>query len=413
MNDNNINNGFGMPTSEQPMMGQTPSPVMEINPQPVMNSTPEPVIDINSQPVMGPTPMPTMDMNPQPVVEPAPMPTMDVNPQPVMGPAPMPTMDINPQPVVEPAPMPAMDINPQPVVEPAPMPVVEPMPQPAMPEQPQFAPTPTEPPVQNAFNQPMNNPYPNPTPEFNQVQPTNGGTGNILKDKKVLIIGGIALLLIVGIILYFTVFKKSDKKYNDIDDYYKEQEKIEERINKNFELKDYKILDGILIELKNNNSETINADIKVEFFDEAGTPVDVQSSYIFYLVGNGTGYTKVSTYGVKNYSTYKVTAKLDHASYAKTYNDKIKIVSSNETDDDYVFQIKNEADTKLKSVEIGILFIGSNNTILDFDTVYFDDLAVEESTTGKTGLPYDFNNHKKLKYEKIEIKVLNAVVLSN
>ncbi|MBR4177950.1 MAG: hypothetical protein IKR57_01215 [Bacilli bacterium] len=289
------------------------------------------------------------------------------------------------------------------------------------PQEPVFSPTPSETPApnpmeQNSFlnpqpienSQPMNDPIPSYSQNMTGQSDPNGTNGS--NNKMVLIIVGVVVLIAIGLILYFTLFKKSDEtEYTSYEDYEKELEKTKERINNNFEIKQYDINNGILVELNNKNKEIVNADIKIEFYDETGNPVGVENGYMFYVPGQGKGYEKVSTYGVSKYSTYKVTAKLDDASsYTKTYNDKVKIVSNNAQEYDLIFQVKNEADVKLKSIEVGVMFLGQNNTILDFGTASFTDLAPGETTTGKVSIPYDYDKHKNMNYEKVEFKILSA-----
>ena len=235
---------------------------------------------------------------------------------------------------------------------------------------------------------------------------------SFFNNKTVLIIGGILLLIILLLGLYFTVFKKPNN-YDNIEDYYQEQLKIEERINKNYELKDYKVLDGILIEINNKNKEMVDVDLTIEFYDENGSPVDVEKGYIFNLNGKSTGYDKISTFDINNYSTYKITAKLSNDTYATEYNKKIKILDGKVQGEDYIFQIKNEADVKIKTIEIGIFYYGKDNTIIDFDSESFNDINSNETITGKSDIPYDFSTHKSIEFDRVETKVLYAINMNN
>jgi len=235
---------------------------------------------------------------------------------------------------------------------------------------------------------------------------------NLFKDDKKLlyIIGGVILALMILVILYFTVFKKDE--YKSYDDYIENQEKIKEKINKNFSIKDYKTIDGILIELTNNNNEIVDADIKVEFYDENGNVVNVKDGYMFSIPGKGVGYDSIYLYK-EEYSTYKVTAKLNVSPYKKTYNDKVTVVSSSNHGDNYIIQIRNDSDVLLESIEVGVLFLGANSSVIDYSTESFSSVASGETVSGKVYIPYEEDYRNKISYENVEIKIVSATSTIN
>lgn len=122
--------------------------------------------------------------------------------------------------------------------------------------------------------------------------------------------------------------KKDDgyKDYNDYDDYLKNEEKENEKINKNFTVNGYKTFDGILVELINENNVVVDTEFKIEFYGENVNIVNVEEGNMFDVAAKGKGYEEISVDNDLKYETYKVTAKLEKSFEEKTYNDKIEIV---------------------------------------------------------------------------------------
>ena len=241
--------------------------------------------------------------------------------------------------------------------------------------------------------------------------PNHGNNG--FKDNKkmiYIIIGGVVLVALI-LILYFTVFNK-DKGYedfNDYDDYLKNEEKIKEKLNKNFTVNGFKTQDGILVELKNNNDVPIDAEIKIEFYNENGNVINVEDGYMFDTAAKGKGYDEIYVDEDINYTTYKITAKLEKSINEKTYNDKIEIISNTKQNNALIIQVKNNSDVKLSEVELGLIFIGENNTIIDYEDVSIDDFGVGETVSEKVYIPYDYNIRDDINYEKIDIVVISAI----
>lgn len=264
----------------------------------------------------------------------------------------------------------------------------------------------------NAFNTQQE--FSNNTFTNNPIQNNYGMQSNNLNqpnnkpnNKIIFIMGGIILLaIIVSVTLFFITSKNADDNYGDYDDYLKEQEKINDRLNENFTIKGYKIVDGILVEMHNENNQTIDADIKIEFYDSEGKIVGVETTYMFDVAAKAKSYEKIYVDDI-NYETYKVTAKLETSINEKVYNDKIQIVSMNIVDDEYLIQIKNNSETQLDSIEIGVLFLGKNNTIIAYEAESFNDINPGETTTGKVYLPYD-ENFDLINFEKSETIVTVA-----
>ena len=258
------------------------------------------------------------------------------------------------------------------------------------------------------MNQPMNNM--NPQMGMNQSMNNMGPQPNMKspqdKNKLYIIIGAVALVVII-VVLLLTVFKKdSNDIEKDYEDYVKEQEKEYEKLNKNFTTKEYKIKDGLLIILDNKNDKVVDAKYSVEFYDEAGTIVDVVEDYSFYIPASGKGYAEARLYD-KKFSTYKVTAKLDESPTQKTYNDKVKVTTQNTIEDEIIFQVKNESDKKL-SVDIGVLFFAEGDVLIAYEEEFIDDLESGETASEKVYIPDD-EDYNPIKYSRVEYVVTSAI----
>ena len=234
----------------------------------------------------------------------------------------------------------------------------------------------------------------------------NKGTNNFKNNKKLFIIIAVVILIVIAIIVYLTLFNK--EKNDEYLDYLKNEEKINEEINKNYSLKEYKVNTGLVIELNNDNNVVIDADIKIEFFNENGEVVNVEDDYIFNIPAKSKIYEKIYLNNNINFSTYKVTSKLRKSYNQKTYNDKIEIVSKSEQDDYIIMQIKNNSNINLQYVEIGVLFLDKNNTIIDYSINTISDFDAGETISDKVLIPYDSNIRDEINYDKIDILVIHA-----
>lgn len=153
----------------------------------------------------------------------------------------------------------------------------------------------------------------------------------------------------------------------------------------------------------------VDADLKIEFYDENGNIVDVEEEYMFSIPANKEGYTEVYIDDDKEYSTYKIIAKLKKDHHDKSYHDKITVVSNNAQNDNYIVQIKNDSEIKLKQVEYAVFFIGANNSIIDYDSQLIFDMEPGETISEKLYIPYDEDYENKINHERIDVKILNAV----
>lgn len=248
----------------------------------------------------------------------------------------------------------------------------------------------------------VENTLPTPTSGGVNVPQNDNGSGND-KKKLYLVIGIVALIVVVIIVLLLTVFKDKDSK-NDYDDYVKEEQKTFEDLNEHFTYKDFEITNGILVEINNDNKVPVMADVKVEFLDESGALVDVTDSMSSTIDSKKKSYVFIGTYDI-NYSSYKITVKLNQSYSDKLYVDSIEVVSANVVDDTYLIQLKNNSDVKL-DIYAGILFYQGDN-IVGFSNAYLSDVLSGETTSDKVYIPTD-DNYETIKYTKAEVIVLSA-----
>ncbi len=234
--------------------------------------------------------------------------------------------------------------------------------------------------------------------------PQNGSAPSNDKKKLYIIIGAAVLVVIVVVILCLTVFKDKDGNY---DDQVKENQKTFEELNKNFTYKETKLSNGILVEIVNNNDVLVDADVKIEFYDTNNTLVDVADDSTATIGANKKSYAFVSTYDIE-YSSYKMTVKVDESFAKKSYTDSVEVVSANEVDESYLVQFKNNSDVKL-SIYAGVLFYQDEN-IIGFSNSFVSDILSGETTSDKIYIPMD-ENYEPINYTKADVVILSAYTI--
>ena len=234
--------------------------------------------------------------------------------------------------------------------------------------------------------------------------PQNGSAPSNDKKKLYIIIGAAVLAIVVVVILCLTVFKDKDGNY---DDQVKENQKTFEELNKNFTYKEIKLSNGILVEIVNNNDVLVDADVKIEFYDTNNTLVDVAADSTATIGANKKSYAFVSTYDIE-YSSYKITVKVDESFAKKSYTDSVEVVSANEVDEYYLVQLKNNSDVKL-SIYACVLFYQGEN-IIGFSNSFVSDILSGETTSDKIYIPMD-ENYETINYTKAEVVILSAYTI--
>lgn len=238
-------------------------------------------------------------------------------------------------------------------------------------------------------------------------------------NKKTLIIIGVAVLVtIIAIVLILVLGKKDDK--DSLDDHLNQQEieekekKEEAELNKNYTIKDYMLENGnLLIEFTNNNNVIVDAKLKIDFYDEAGTLVNTEDSYISFVDAKSKGYYDLYiSSDKKNYSTYKITAKVSKSYCQKLYNDKIEVLSYNNVVGALVGQVKNNHTAAIDHAIIFALFYDNNNKIIGANFEFLSEIGSGETMSFKINVPYD-KDYKKIKYSKVELSIKQAYLSEN
>ncbi len=249
----------------------------------------------------------------------------------------------------------------------------------------------------------------------NQTQNINTNHSNktsvsqtIKNNKTTIIMIGAVVGVVILLIIIRAIFGKTTNNNYSINNYKKE----EQEINNKFQEKDYVLAtNDLLIEIKNNASIPANATIKVEFYDENKSLIDVKDTAIIGINIHSTSYAKVSLRNIK-YDSYKVTSKLSPAANKNFYNDDIKITSTTKTDNDIIIQYKNTNDNNLDSLQIGVLFYDDNHKIIAYNDYFETSISAQATSSTKVYIPFD-ENFKKIQYSKVEVIVLNAIKYNN
>lgn len=276
--------------------------------------------------------------------------------------------------------------------------------------------------VQNNASSPMAQPTPmmettqvvSNTQVYQQPQMSGGSYNNNLqqpdsnksnKKNLIIILIGVLVVIAIGVGLIFILGNDKNSDYKDYEDYEKEEEKIFETINKHFTYKDFKLADGILVEIYNDNKIIVDAEVKVEFYDEAGTMVDVDDDAAYDIASKGKSYVNIDL-PEQNYSTYKVSVQLQDSFTETVYNDKIETISSNKSGDYYLFQVKNASDKKL-DINVGVLFFVGDNILVGYDEEHLYDVQAGATTSGKVYVPED-KNWDPISFDRVEVVILSA-----
>lgn len=236
------------------------------------------------------------------------------------------------------------------------------------------------------------------------------------KDNKKLIyiIAGIALVAVVAVVLILVLGKKDNDKEKEIEDFAKKienEKKEEEDLNKNYTTVEH-ILDdkSILIEFVNKNDVLVNATCSVELYDASGNLMDTINEFIFNAPKNIKHYEDIYIPEDKgNYSTYKVKLYLTKAVENVDYLSNAQIVNHNVSDDNILFQVKNNGTEKLDYVFVAALFYDEAGKIIGFKETAVNNVLASDTSSGKIYVPYT-SDYTKINYSKYEL-VVNSVTV--
>ena len=253
-------------------------------------------------------------------------------------------------------------------------------------------------------NSSMNNNY---SSNINEAKPKD-------KNKLIMIIGGVVIVVLIIVLVIVLVGKKKSPK--SLEDYEKELQKIEEKekkkeeeLSKHYEVKTHNLANGeILIEFENKNSDTVDVTFKVDFYDANNNLINSENAYIFSVKGNYKAYTDVFLLSnERNFSTFKVDAKLSKSTITENFTDKVEIVNVNKTSNNIMVQVKNNANKKLKIIDLAMLYYDAAGNVIGYSGSNINDLDENQTTSVKFTLPYDAKyNH--VDFSKHELHVNSA-----
>lgn len=243
----------------------------------------------------------------------------------------------------------------------------------------------------------------------NQFNNYNNGV-NKKNNKTILIIIGLIIVLI-SILLFYLKFRSSED-YSNYEEELKEYEKEVSKINKNYKVSSYNIVDGILVELKNNNNVVVDADITINFYNENGSIIDSEQTTIDSIPKNDIGYTFLYLFDEDfEYETYKVEVKLDKSYNQQTYNNYVDVTYDKLYDGNYTIHATNKYNEMIFYAFVGIFYMDKNDKIVAFEDVMFSNLISGYTSFEKVYTPdkegyYD----NPIDYDYVKVKVLNTYV---
>ena len=246
--------------------------------------------------------------------------------------------------------------------------------------------------------------YQAPTPQYEE-KPKKNHTGLVVTIV-------VLVLIALGVGGYFLVksfLDRANDPYIDLLEKQKEEDKLNEELNKNYEVSTLEAYDGDLyVIVKNNNNVRVDGNIKIDFYDENGNVIDMGTGLFRDLAPNGKSYTSiyVPLNAKKGYKTYKVTVKLSAAKERTNYRDEIdlKVVESEAY---FVVTVTNNTAKKMDTVLGEILYFDEAGKLVDSSLFSISDLEGNGTATGKSFVPYG-EGLNRIKYATYEAVVTSA-----
>ena len=175
----------------------------------------------------------------------------------------------------------------------------------------------------------------------------------------------------------------------------------------NYKIEEHLLVDkSILLEFKNNNSVSVDASFKVEYYDKAGEVIDVEEVYLIGVPAKSSAYDEINYHGKVSYDSYKFTnMSVREDTYTKNYKDDIEILSKKDNEDSILIQFKNNSKKDLEYLTYIVLFYDKDGKIISYSPESEMNFKSGATLTSKVHHPYD-DNFELLNYAKYEVVVI-------
>lgn len=257
--------------------------------------------------------------------------------------------------------------------------------------------------------------------EIDSLENENGATTKIKNNKIGLII---FIILLIGLsVLYFgnynNLFENIDEEYSD-EEILNYMSKEENAKNKFEEQKNNIIIKNTLFSknkelmaiISNNNSEAIT-DLKVEvvFYNGENKIVEIDSAILGIVEKDTEAYVKFLN-TPEEFERYEFFISKDYYWY-----DNLEYVTnqiSYEIVDNRDFKnlvVKNNSSKDISEVDFQIVYYDENNTVIDVENAYVEELKKNRTQTRKIYLDiWDNKTYNKIEYNRYEINLLGAYI---
>lgn len=167
--------------------------------------------------------------------------------------------------------------------------------------------------------------------------------------------------------------------------------------------------DGRLIVIaKNNNKETVEMEIEVEFYDANGKIVGSDDESFFAV-----GPNREAAYRVydtpENFDNYKIYVDAEEAEDVVTYYDKIEVVD-NDNGKEIVVQVKNKSKDTIDEISVAVVYYQGDKIVglaSDMDT------EIKSGRSANLSLYYTYDkNYYNVKFDSYKVFVNEAYTLN-
>lgn len=161
---------------------------------------------------------------------------------------------------------------------------------------------------------------------------------------------------------------------------------------------------SLILFITNNNKETIDIDIKVEFYNKKDKVVSTEEDIFSAILDKKELAVIFDIY--KEYEYYKIYLESEKSSFI-SYEDKITITEDNVPDEYKIdFNILNNAEDVIEYIELAIVFY-RDDLIVGFDSNYATNLKSNGNIVIKFAYPHT-SDYKPIEYDNYKIYINEA-----
>ena len=226
--------------------------------------------------------------------------------------------------------------------------------------------------------------------------------------KKIPIILMIIVLLIVLVFLIKSLInteRPTENKENTTTEVTNDEEAI---INKRHSVKSTVLANGnILLDINNKNSISVDANITIEFSDNAGDTINKEDINIKNIPAKSHYYESVYLRPELKGLEYELKTKLSTSKFKEYYNDKVEIVNTTEAGESLLIEIKNDSYFVIDVIEVYVIYYDSEDKIIGFETSSVKKLAVDKTAEVKIDYPKN-TDYSFISFSKYDIGINTA-----